>query len=115
MKNIDVNQEFAGREGKYVRKIEERRVIITDFYEGQPDIKKFVSEISEIYKIAQKKDFYPILPAGQFIELSADGRIRIRFFLEVLNCEEETDIEEKIFHKKATIETIPAPILESFT
>ena len=80
LKRMEVNKEFVGKRGKYVRKIEERRVIITDFYDGSPDIKKYVSEISEIYKAAQKNDLYPILPAGQIIELDESRKVRIRFF-----------------------------------
>ena len=108
LKRMEENKEFAGKDGKYIRKIEERRVIITDFYDGSPDIKKYVSEISEIYKIAQKNDLYPILPAGQIIELDASGNVKIRFFLEILNCEKESGIGEKIFDRKAKIETIAA-------
>lgn len=108
LRSIEVNKEFAGKKRKYIRKIDERKVIITDFCDGSPDVKKNVSEISEIYKIAQKNDLYPILPAGQVIELDESGKVRIRFFLEILNCEKESGIDEKIFDRKAKIETIPA-------
>ena len=106
LNSIEVNKEFAGKEGKYIRKIEARRVLTTDCYYGSPDIKKFVSEISEIYKIAQKNDLYPILPAGQIIDLDESGKMTIRFFLEVLNCEEDDDIN--FSDKSMKIETIPA-------
>ena len=108
LSNIEVNKEFAGKEGRYVRKIGERKVITTDLYDANPDVKKFVSEISEIYKIAQKHDLYPILPAGQIIEIDENGKMRLRFFLEVLNCNDEKGMNENFSDKKMKIETIPA-------
>ena len=53
------------------------------------NVKDIVSKISGIYKIAQKEGFFPILPAGQILEIAEDGRTRIRFFLEVLNGQEK--------------------------
>ena len=89
LKNMEENRAFVNRKGMYCRNIQERRIITTDSYSGRLDVKDVVSKISEIYKIAQKNDFFPILPAGQIIELDEDGKISIRFFLEIVCCENE--------------------------
>ena len=89
LKSIEENKKYAGREGIYCRNIGKRKIITTDVYEGEMDVKKIVSLVSNLYKIAQENDFYPILPAGQILEVDRDKQIKIRFFLEVLNCETE--------------------------
>jgi len=98
LKNIEDNKEFLGHSGVYERYIEERKIMITDYYKDIFDEKKIVSEVSKIYKYAQKMDMYPILPAGQIFQIDEDGNMKFCFFLEVLNCGEE---QEKIL-------TIPA-------
>lgn len=94
LKSIDEKKEYAGRNGLYYRKIEERKIIATDFCRGELDIKNILSQIAEIYKMAQKKGYFPILPAGQILELTKDGKIDICFFLEVLNCSKDDDTIE---------------------
>lgn len=89
LKNIEENKKFANRKGIYFRNFKARKVITTEFYHGEIDIKKIISQVSEIYKIAQKNNFFPVLPAGQILELDKDGEINIRFFLEILNCQNE--------------------------
>ncbi len=89
LKNIEENKKFTGRKGIYFRHFDERKIITTDYYTGELDIKKMVSKVSEIYKTAQKNELFPILPAGQILELDENGTISIRFFLEVLNCQNE--------------------------
>lgn len=91
LRNIEENKEFEGREGMYFRNIEERKVITTELYNSRTEVKKLVSEISEIYKAAQKKGYFPILPAGQILKIDKEGNLSIRLFLEVLNCREDDD------------------------
>ena len=68
--------------------------MITEYY-TDADIyepKKFLATISKIYKYAQKKGMFPILPAGQIMKVNEKGEIRFCFFLEVLNCENEEQV-----------------------
>jgi len=91
LKHIEDNKVLLGKRGVYHRFIEERKVIITNFYQEE-DVtapKKFLSEISEIYKYAQSKGMYPILPAGQIIRIKKGREMRFCFFIEVLNCTED--------------------------
>lgn len=99
LKNIEENKEFIGHSGVYERCAQERKVMITDYYtqKDMAEPKRFLSEISKIYKYAQKKGMYPILPAGQIMRLD-ESSIYFCFFLEVLNCSEN---DEKVI-------TIPA-------
>ena len=96
LKNIEDNREFVGQSDVYSRYIEERKVILTDYFDVYYDMyfapKAIVSEISKIYKHAQKKGMFPILPAGQIFEVGENGSIRCRFFLEVLNSEDEENV-----------------------
>lgn len=92
LKNIEDNKEYATCYGVYERHIDERKVIITDYHENIYDQKKILSDVSKIYKYAQKKGMFPILPAGQILEIEENGNIRGRFFLEVLNAEEDEHI-----------------------
>ena len=100
LKNIEENKDFSLNKGVYKRYFEERKIMITDFYSGWDILepKKFLAEISKIYKYAQKKGMFPILPAGQIMKIKENGDMSFCFFLEILNCEEE---EEKVL-------TIPA-------
>lgn len=91
LRNMEGYKAVRDKKGVYCRNIEERKVIVTDYYCGELEVKDVTSKIAEIYKIAQKKDFYPILPAGQIIELDKLGQIKIQFFLEILNCSKEYD------------------------
>lgn len=85
LKSIEAGKEFAGKQGLYDRSFEERKVIVTDYFDKLLEPKEMISAIGEIYKIAQKNDFFPILPAGQIIEIDEDGKIRLRCFLEIVN------------------------------
>ena len=85
LKHMEEKKKYSGRKDLYYRKIEERKIIITDFYRGELEIKEIVSQIAEIYKTAQRKEYFPILPAGQILKLDKAGKIEICFFLEVLN------------------------------
>ena len=98
LRDIKENEEFANRKGKYSRTIEERKIITTNYYEGESDIKKIVSLVSELYKTAQKNNLFPVLPAGQLLEFDENGNLRVRFFLKILNAE----------NKHPMIETLPA-------
>ena len=96
LKNIEENKKFAGREGLYYREFEERKVITTDVFEGNLDVKRVASEVSKLYKIAQKNEFFPVLPAGQLLEIDKSGNLKVRFFLEVLNCQIEHPMVETL-------------------
>ena len=89
LRDIETNKLFADKKGLYSRNIEERKVITTDIYKGELDIKKIVLQVSEIYKSAQKRGYFPVLPAGQIFETDKEGNLSVRFFLEVINCQEE--------------------------
>ena len=100
LKNIEENKLYMETTGVYERYCEERKVMITDFYQDVEfvQMKRFLSEISTIYKYAQKRGMFPILPAGQIIQIDERGEMRFCFFLEILNCSED---EKRVF-------TIPA-------
>ena len=91
LKNIADNKEHLGRNGVYTRYIEKRKIMVTEFYKEE-DIttpKVFLAEISKMYKYAQSKGMYPILPAGQIMQIKKNEDVRFCFFLEVLNCDDE--------------------------
>lgn len=100
LKNIEENKTYMESTGVYERCFEERKIMITDYYTDSDifEPKSFLAAISKIYKYAQKKGMFPILPAGQILKLDEAGQMRFCFFLEILNCDEA---EEKIL-------TIPA-------
>lgn len=85
LKNIEENKGFMKYTGVYERYFDERKIMITDYYTDIFDPKKMVSEVSKIYKYAQQKEMFPILPAGQILRIE-DGKMKYCFFLEVLNC-----------------------------
>lgn len=95
LKNIEENKVFLNQTGVYERYFEERKVMITDYY-TDIDIfepKQFLAEVSEIYKYAQKKGMFPILPAGQIIRIAESGKMFFCFFVEILNYDK---MEEKV-------------------
>lgn len=100
LKNIEENKEYKEHNGVYERYFEERKIMVTDYYTDRESIelKRFLSKISEMYKYAQKKGMFPILPAGQILKIDEEGNLRYCFFLEVLNCDKE---EKRVY-------TIPA-------
>lgn len=100
LRNIEENKEYLSRNGIYERYLEARKVMVTDYYTNEDllEPKKFLAKISDIYKYAQKKGMFPILPAGQIMQIDESGQMRFCFFIEVLNCDEQ---EEEIL-------TIPA-------
>ncbi len=102
LKNIEENKEYKGVTAVYERYFEERKVMITDYYMDidVSQTKRFLSTVSEMYKYAQKKGMFPILPAGQILKLDEKGNVKYCFFLEVLNCDE----------KEERIHTIPAGV-----
>jgi len=85
LKSIEGNKEYVDRKGVYSRILNERKIIVTDFYEGSLEPKKMIVEVSKIYKIAQEKEMFPALPAGQIVEIGEDGRMKLCFFLELMN------------------------------
>ena len=93
LKNIEENKSFLEKTGVYERYIEERKVMITDYYTDVDIIepKHFLSAISRIYKYAQKKGMFPILPAGQIMKIDKEGQMCFCFFIEILNCDESEE------------------------
>lgn len=89
LKSIEENKAFVNQKGLYTRKLQERKVIVTDYYESILEAKEMVSEVSKIYKLAQKKEMFPILPAGQILQIDEAGQMKVCFFLEILNCKED--------------------------
>lgn len=91
LKNIEENKEYRKRTGVYERYYEERKVMITDIYTNidMLEPKKIVSEVSKIYRYAQSKGMFPILPAGQIIHIDDNGGKKFCFFLEILNSGNE--------------------------
>ncbi|MBQ6844137.1 MAG: MerR family transcriptional regulator [Agathobacter sp.] len=87
LKNIEENREYRKRVGVYERMFEERKVMITDIYMDTDMLepKKMVSEVSKIYRYAQSKGMYPILPAGQILHINENSKMKFCFFLEILN------------------------------
>jgi len=75
LKNIEENKDCSANEGVYKRYFDERKIMITDFYTDIDILepKKFLAETSNIYKYAQKKGMFPILPAGQIMRIKEDG------------------------------------------
>lgn len=98
LKNIEENKTYVNQTGVYRRFFDERKVILTDYSTEEIDAKKMISEVSKIYNYAQKREMFPILPAGLILVYETDGTLRYRFFLEVLNVQGN---EERIL-------TIPA-------
>lgn len=87
LKNIEENKDYLERTDVYERYLGERKIMITECYTDFLEPKNFLSEIAKIYKYAQKKGMFPIMPAGQIIKIDEDGQMRFCFFLEILNCE----------------------------
>ena len=87
LKNIKENREYRIYTGVYERVFEERKVMITDIHTNMEmfEPKKIVSEVSKIYRYAQSKGMFPILPAGQILHIEEDGNIKFCFFLEIIN------------------------------
>lgn len=85
LKSIEAGKQYADKQGIYKRSFEERKVVVTDYVDQLMEPKKMISAIGELYKMAQKADLFPILPAGQIIDIRADGTIRLRCYLEIVN------------------------------
>ena len=90
---MDENKEYRKHSGVYNRYFEERKVMLTDVYTNieMLDPKKIVSEVSKIYRHAQSKGMFPILPAGQILHIDKHSQLKFCFFLEILNCGEDED------------------------
>jgi len=95
LKNIEENREYRKQTGVYERQFEERKVMVTDTYTNVDMIepKKVVFEVSKIYRYAQSKGMFPILPAGQILHIDENSQMKFCFFLEILNSGNE---EERI-------------------
>ena len=93
LKNIEENKEYRKRRGVYERCFEKRKIMITDIYANTDllEPKRIVSEVSKIYRDAQKKGMFPILPAGQIVHVGKNKEIKFCFFLEILNSGTEEE------------------------
>ena len=89
LSDMENNAAFTEVDGRYSRYIEERKIIVTDYCEENPNVKEIASLVSELYKTAQKDGLFPLLPAGQILEIDPSGNIRIRFFLKVLTTNKD--------------------------
>lgn len=89
LKDIEINKKYKDSEGIYTRNLGQRRIITTKYFSGRMDEKEIVSAIADKYNIAQKNEFFPILPAGKLVEISSSGEIQYRFFLEIVNDEKQ--------------------------
>ena len=100
LKNIEENKSFMKHTSAYERYFEERKIMVTNYYSDRAvdNPKRFLAEVSKMYKYAQKKGMFPILPAGQILKIDKEGNMQYSFFLEVLNAEQE----------EGHIHTIPA-------
>ncbi len=93
LKNIEENKGYKKCVGLYERAFEERKVMITDIYTNTDMLepKRMVSEVSKIYRYAQKKGMFPILPAGQILHIGENMEMKFCFFLEILNAGNEEE------------------------
>ena len=97
LKNIEENREYRKHTGVYEREFETRKLMLTDAYtytsaNGEAfEPKKIVSDVSKIYRYAQSKGMFPILPAGQILHIDENANIKSCFFLEILNAETDDD------------------------
>lgn len=89
LKSMENNREFADKKETYVRHLDERRIITSDFFFTSLNIKEVVSEVARIYKAAQKEELFPILPAGQLFQMNTNGDICYRLFLQILAPEKQ--------------------------
>lgn len=89
LENIEDNKKYADKKGIYCRKLKERKVITTKDYERMSDFKEMLSEVGEIYKIAQENELFPVLPAGQIWKVDRYGKTKFCFFLEIMNYQKE--------------------------
>ena len=87
LQSIESNKEFRNKKEGYIRKLKERRVITSDLFTSSLTVKEVLSEVSKIYKTAQEKELFPILPAGQLFQIDAAGNIRCRLFLQIMDQE----------------------------
>lgn len=85
--SIEAGKQFADHTGHYIRRLEQRRIITSDRFIVSQNVKEFLSEVSKLYRIAQEKQLFPILPAGQLVEQKPDGTIRFRLFLQIMEQE----------------------------
>ena len=85
LKSIEDNKEFNHQTAAYSRHIAERRIITSEFFFAPMSIQTVVSEVAKIYKVAQAKELFPILPAGQLFYRDAAGQIRYRLFLQIMD------------------------------
>lgn len=87
LKSIDDNREFKDRLGKYERFIEERKVLVSDYFEDTMEAKTMIKEVAKLYEVAQENNMVPILPAGQMIEFDEEGNIKYRCYLKIVNSD----------------------------
>lgn len=84
--NIDSLKAYENKNDKYIRKIRERKLVISESFE-EIDIHQIEKETRWIHKYAQNNKLYPILPAGMIIEFTKEGKAKHRMFFEITNQE----------------------------
>lgn len=75
----------AKKNGIYNRKIRERHIIISEFFNTPGDIYVVVSEVAKFYEKAQQNGFTPLLPAGIILHYISSEKIRYCIFLEIIS------------------------------
>lgn len=87
LKNLERSKEFVSKRNLYRRDMDARRIIVSDYFTGTVEVKKMLFEVAHLYTIAQENELAPILPAGQLLQFTSSGKIRYRFFLEIVDQE----------------------------
>lgn len=87
LNSIETDKPFIHRTEPYIRKLKSRRVITSDSFLPAQPMKEFLTEVSRLYRSAQEKKLFPILPAGQLVQMDENGTVYFRLFLQLMEQE----------------------------
>ena len=81
------NQEEAVKGGVYSRVLEERHIIISEFFDTPGDVYVVEAATKKLYENAQEYGFVPLLPAGIILHYIDETIIKYCIFVEVISKE----------------------------
>lgn len=91
LQNMEQN-DIRREKGKvYERSIRRRHVIRTRLFSCVPERKQIETEVAKLYRMAQEKGLFPIMPANQLLIYESSHETQCCFFLEVA-VKERSDV-----------------------
>lgn len=91
LQHMQENEEYAGRQGVYTRRINARTFVTLNISDHFTDIRNISRSVTELFHTAQKQELLPVLPGGLFLQFK-ENILQVSIYIEILSPTVDSNI-----------------------